>query len=141
MYSNVGKGITIMYVLLIFVFSYKPAMANQQEKEHDNKVSSLTAQPDQCVALRQGRDCFASVQLQWQAPIKQTVCLFKEGQEKKIKCWEAHDHGNIIIEFESKESMNYQLRTLSNNKVIAQTQIKVSWFHKSSARKRRWRLF
>lgn len=145
MYSNLGKGFTIFSTVLLFVFSYLPTIATAKatapKKDSEVTTVSFTAQPEQCVTLRQGRDCFASIKLQWQVPSKQAVCLFQEGQQQKIKCWEHHDHGDMVIEFESNESINYQLRSLSNNKVIMQTQIKVSWLHKSSARKRRWRLF
>jgi len=33
------------------------------------------------------------------------------------------------------------LRTVNEDKVIAETQVEVSWQHKSTSRKRRWRLF
>tara|TARA_B110000467_G_scaffold157762_1_gene172955 strand:- start:1508 stop:1945 length:438 start_codon:yes stop_codon:yes gene_type:complete len=145
MYSSFGKGITIFYTVLLFIISCQPtiavAKADQHKRNSEVKLSTLSAQPDQCVTLRQGRDCFATIKLQWKTPLKQAVCLFQKGQQRKIKCWDNHDHGDMFIEFESNESINYQLRTLKGNRIIIQTQIKVSWLHKSSARKRRWRLF
>jgi len=143
MYFNLGKGFTICFTVLLFVFSHKPTLAKATVQKNNIAVKevSFTAQPEQCVTLRQGRKCFASIQLQWQTPTKQAVCLFQEGQQEKIKCWQHHDQGKTVIEFESNESINYQLRRLNDNKVIMQTQVKVSWLHKSSARKRRWRLF
>lgn len=143
MYFNPGKGSTIRFTLLLLLFSYQPitAKANAQQSRGDIKSVLFTAQPEQCVTLRQGRDCFASIQLQWQTPTEQTVCLFREKELTKIKCWQKSDHGEVAIEFESNESITYQLRTVNDDKLIAQTQIKVSWLHKSSARKRRWRLF
>lgn len=143
MYFKLGKGFTILLLALLFVFSYKPIIAKavNHEKNTNVKTITFTAQPAQCVTLRQGRDCFANIRLKWQTPLKQNICLFQEDQQQKIKCWESHDHANIVIEFESNESISYQLRTLSDNKIIAQTHIKVSWLHKSSTRKRRWRLF
>jgi hypothetical protein len=141
MYFNVGKGITKLSFMMIFVLLCLPTMAKQKTKKNEVAPSSFTAQPDQCVTLRQGRDCFASIELHWKAPSKQAVCLFQEGKQRKIKCWNNHDHGDMVIEFESSESINYQLRTVEENKLLLQTHITVSWLHKSSARKRRWRLF
>jgi len=143
MYFSFGKGFTILITMLLFIFINKPviAKANVHKKSTEVTSSALTAQPAQCVTLRQGRKCFASIKLHWKTPLKQAICLFKEGQQKKIRCWNNHDHADMVIEFESNESINYQLRRLNDNKVIMQTQVKVSWLHKSSARKRRWRLF
>lgn len=143
MYFNFGKGITILITLLLFIFLYKPeiALANSHKNSIEQESHIFTAQPEQCVTLRQGRKCFANIQLQWKVPSKQAVCLFQEGQQEKIRCWQNHDQADMVIEFESNESVNYQLRTSKDNKIIAQTQIKVSWLHKSSTRKRRWRLF
>ena len=143
MYFNLGKGFTLSFTALLFTLSYKPtiAMANVDEKKPEIKAISFTAHPAQCVTLRQGRNCFHDIKLQWQAPLQQEVCLVQAGQQKKLKCWKNRGYGDMVIEFESNESITYQLRRLSDNKIIAQTQIKVSWQHKSSARKRRWRLF
>jgi len=143
MYFNLGKGFTICFTVMLCVFSPTSAIAKAIDQKNDIEVNVVhfTAQPEQCVTLRQGRKCFANIQLQWQAPEKQAVCLFQEGQQEKIRCWQHHDRGELLLEFESNESVNYQLRTLNDNKVIMQTQVKVSWVHKSSARKRRWRLF
>jgi len=140
---NLGKGFTILLLVPLCVFTSQPTIAKAvaHQKSIEAKSTSFTAQPEQCVTLRQGRKCFASIQLQWKIPLKQNVCLFQEGQQKKIKCWKNHEHANMVIEFESNESINYELRSLSDNKIIAQTQIKVSWVHKRTTRKRRWRLF
>jgi hypothetical protein len=143
MYFNLGKGFTIVFTLVLFMLTYRPIVvkANEHQDKAKLEATTLTAQPKQCVTLRQGRKCFANIHLQWKTPSKQNICLFQAGQQQKIKCWQNHDNAEMIIEFESNESINYQLRRLTDNKIIAQTQIKVSWLHKGSARKRRWRLF
>jgi hypothetical protein len=143
MYFNFGKGFTILFLALLYVFISKPTIAKTvaHQKSIEAKPTSFTAQPGQCVTLRQGRKCFANIRLQWKTPLKQDVCLFQTGQEREIKCWKSHDHAEMVLEFESNESISYQIRTLNGNKIIAQTQIEVSWLHKSRARKRRWRLF
>lgn len=101
----------------------------------------LITQPEQCVTLRQGRSCFATIHFQWQSTQKESLCLFQANQVKALICWKNTQAGDINIEFEASENTQYQLRTLAHNKVVAQSQIKVSWLHKRSSRKRRWRLF
>jgi hypothetical protein len=161
MYSNLGKGIAL---LLFFGFCrpYNLASAEEFESKTANTpiadalekmaeadLTSLTeidfvAQPDQCVTLRQGRDCFATIKLKWQASAKENICLYQndqQGKSQQLMCWKNNNAAQINIEFQSNESINYQLRTSKNNHVIAETQVKVSWQYKTTSRKRRWRLF
>ena len=84
---------------------------------------------------------FATVELQWRSDAKQSFCLYQEGKKKQLGCWQNNNNVQIKVEFESNKSVKYQLRALNNNKVIAETKVEVSWQHKSTSRKRRWRLF
>lgn len=143
MYFNVGKGLaitlpTLLYCLLVG----KQVSANELTVTNDNDNEVVfTALPEQCVTLRQGRNCFATVELQWKSPSKQSFCLYQEGEEKQLGCWKNNDNVQIKIDFESNKSIKYQLRKEVNNKVVAEAQVEVSWQHKNTARKRRWRLF
>ena len=106
------------------------------------KVStSFHALPAQCVTLREGRDCFAEVTMHWQSQHKQSLCLYQEGLEQHLGCWHDNNTAHIAIEFISNKNVNYQLRTAHNNVIVAETEVTVSWLHKGSTRKRRWRLF
>lgn len=145
MYSNVGKGIAIVYkkvplLLLYSLLVISPAKAKEGEALNTVQLG-FAALPEQCVTLRQGRDCFATVELQWQSPEKQSFCLYQEGKKKQLACWQNNNKVQIKIEFQSNKSLKYQLRNISDNKLIAETQVEVSWQHKSTTRKRRWRLF
>jgi hypothetical protein len=145
MYSKTGKGIAIVYIkvsLLLFncMFVFNSAMATEINKLETKQVD-FTALPEQCVTLRQGRACFATVELQWQSALKQNFCLYQEGKEQQLGCWQNNNKVQIKVEFESNKSIKYQLRTVSDNKIIAETQVEVSWQHKKTSRKRRWRLF
>jgi hypothetical protein len=140
MYSNVGKGIAIIPLLSLYsIIACEQANAN--ELKLVKTEVAFTALPEQCVTLRQGRDCFATVELEWKSPLKQSFCLYQEGEKKQLGCWQNNDKVQIKIEFESNKSIKYQLRAISDNKVIAETQVEVSWQHKNTTRKRRWRLF
>ncbi|MCP4988113.1 MAG: DUF3019 domain-containing protein [Colwellia sp.] len=143
MYSKLGKGIAISYakVLLLFSFLYVSAVNADENKTLASTKVDFTALPEQCVTLRQGRACFATVELKWQSVSKQSFCLYQEGKEKQLGCWQNNNNIQVKVEFESNKSVKYQLRTKSTDKVIAETQVEVSWQHKSTSRKRRWRLF
>lgn len=156
MYFNPGKGIArvqvkaqlkaqlrVKFIVALLLFGLLLAeQVNANEVKILNSAEvTFTALPEQCVTLRQGRDCFATVELQWQSPAKHSFCLYQEGQTKQLGCWQNNNKVQINIEFESNKTIKYQLRTVSDNKVIAETQVEVSWQHKNTTRKRRWRLF
>lgn len=145
MYSNVGKGIATIYkqvavLLLSSLLTISSVSAKESEILKSTQVD-FSAMPEQCVTLRQGRACFATVELQWHSAAKQSFCLYQEGKKKQLGCWQNNNDVQIKIEFESNKSIKYQLRTVTDDKVIAETQVEVSWQHKNTSRKRRWRLF
>ncbi|KGJ88911.1 DUF3019 domain-containing protein [Colwellia psychrerythraea] len=139
MYFNLGKGIAIVLPTLLYCLLISKQLSASELTVAEDVV--FTALPEQCVTLRQGRSCFATVELQWQSPSKQSFCLYQEGDEKQLGCWKNSNNVQIKINFESNKSVKYQLRKTINNKVVAETQVEVSWQHKNTARKRRWRLF
>lgn len=141
MYSKFGKGIAItLSLLLSSLLIIKSVNADDSELLNSEPLN-FTALPELCVTLREGRDCFATIELEWHSADKQSFCLYQEGKKEQLKCWQDDDSVQIKIEFESNESVKYQLRAISDDKVIAETQVEVSWQHKSTSRKRRWRLF
>jgi hypothetical protein len=145
MYSSIGKGIAIVdaqvLLLLFFSLSFLNIVQAEEVTTLKSEQVDFTALPEQCVTLRQGRACFATVELQWHSDAKQSFCLYQEGEKKQLGCWQNNDNVQIKIEFESNKSVKYQLRALSDDKIIAETKVEVSWQHKSTSRKRRWRLF
>ena len=144
MYSNNGKAIALPLLLFSFLLfsllktSHVYAAKLKVIKKTEIAFSAL---PEQCVTLREGRNCFATVELQWKSPSKHSFCLYQEGKNKQLGCWEDNNNVHIRVEFESNKSIKYQLRTVIDDKVIAETQVEVSWQHKNTSRKRRWRLF
>jgi hypothetical protein len=137
---NVGKGLAIFLPTLLYCLLVCEQVNATDLKKIKSKVT-FTALPEQCVTLREGRACFATVELQWQSPSKHSFCLYQEGKEKQLGCWQNNDKVQIKIEFESNKSIKYQLRAVIDNTVIAETKVEVSWQHKNTTRKRRWRLF
>ena len=103
----------------------------------------LQMKPQMCVALTQGRTCYAQVTIEWSASYTGNFCIAKQntdGIPQKIQCWTQSKGDSVSFEFESNESLTYQLTT-NGNETLAETTLNVSWVHENSPRKRRWRLF
>lgn len=133
MYFSFGKGFAFISAFFLSTVSHAQELTLQP--------ISFLAQPASCVTLHQGRTCFASVTLQWQLLAINDVCIYQKQPRKLIQCWENSKENSAIIEFESSTKAEFQLVNKINNTVIAETLIDVSWVHKASPIKRRWRLF
>lgn len=137
MYSRWDIGI----VLLMFSYLVTFNVSAQQKTTEIKMIPLLLAMPAKCVTLTQGRQCFATVTLNWQAPIIGNYCIYQVGTNKALDCWYNQQKNTITFEFESNKSVQYKLVENSSELVIADARIEVSWVHKASPRKRRWRLF
>ncbi len=143
MYSSLSKG----FALLVFIFNgYFISPANAESQAILSTKIVFSVQPQQCVTLRQGRDCFATVTIHWQKQTEQALCLYQmknkqTNNKKQLKCWSKSKEGQTSVEFESNDNLTYQLRTLEDDRLLAETEIVVSWLHKNTTRRRRWRLF
>lgn len=143
MYSSVCKGIALLvYILLI--------SATLSVKAEENTALparvAFSVQPQQCVTLRQGRDCFATITIQWQKPTAQDLCLYQintkqTDTQKPLICWSKSSKGQTSVAFESSDNLTYQLRTLKGKQLVAEAEVVVSWVHKNTTKRRRWRLF
>jgi len=142
MYSSVSKGIA----LLVFIsISGLISSASADDKATLSTKIAFSVQPQQCVTLRQGRDCFATINLQWQKSTELSLCLYQINQQsdnkQQVKCWQKSRQGQTSIAFESSGNITYQLRSIKDDHLLAETEIVVSWLHKNTIRRRRWRLF
>ncbi len=144
MYFKLSNGYVWFTLLLVFFSSITTISAQQIQS---NKQATLTtavvfsAKPANCVALHQGRQCYAKVSLQWNTPSVGDFCIYEKISSKVLQCWKGSRGNNVQFEFESSSKVEYQLVEIDNDKVLAETAINVSWVHKASPRKRRWRLF
>ncbi|WP_085299331.1 DUF3019 domain-containing protein [Cognaticolwellia mytili] len=147
MFSKQDKGLVL---LIFFIGNFSSASAQQvpmQKNDEKDIPAQLTAQtkfsalPAKCITLTQGRQCFATVTFTWKTAIKGNYCLYQEGNKEALDCWFNQKQNTAIFEFESSETLHYQLVAYDYDKIISTTAIEVSWVHKASPRKRRWRLF
>lgn len=143
MYSSVSKGIALL--CSISFIGFIPYSSAQERSAVPDKVE-FRVQPQQCVTLRQGRDCFATITMQWKKSTEQSLCLYQINKkqidnQQQLRCWSKSLQGLVSIEFESSDNLIYQLRTQQGNHLVAETEVVVSWLHKNTTRRRRWRLF
>ena len=141
MYSSASKGIA-----LLILFNCFSSLAKAEDKTILYTEIAFSVQPQQCVTLRQGRNCFATITIQWQNPTETTLCLYQlkkqlADSKKKLVCWAKKKKGQISVEFESSDNQTYQLRTLKGERLIAETEVVVSWLDENTTSRRRWRLF
>jgi hypothetical protein len=155
MFFNFSKGHAKKWLVLsCFFASLQPSLAAEKTTETTTKVNQLSvtplafsAQPANCIALRHGRTCYASVKLNWSSHIKQDYCIYIKQPKtdntplQSIQCWKSSGGNQIVFNFESNKKIEFQLISSKDNQVIAETAVEVSWVHKPTARKRRWRIF
>jgi hypothetical protein len=143
MYSSIGNGIALLTLMLFTCFVPR---ANAEDNKIPSPKIAFSVQPQQCVTLRQGRDCFAKITIQWQKSTDQALCLYQINTkridtQKQIICWPKTNQGQTNIAFQSSDNLTYQLRTVKEKELVAETEVVVSWVHKNTATRRRWRLF
>ncbi len=129
----------VLYLGLLPLFFL---LSHSQAESLDNQSqASLSAQPNHCVALRQGRRCFAKISLHWKAPKEGTYCLIKKQVSVPLHCWPNRKSGQYELELAETDSVDYQLIDKQNQQAIAETRITISWVYNTKRKKRRWRLF
>ncbi len=106
--------------------------------------AQLLVQPNKCVALNQGRECFAELTIRWQQNETSDYCLFIQefnAYPRLLRCW--HDVNQAVwqYEFQSTNDSQFLLMKKMPQTVLASAKVQVSWLYKASIRKRRWRLF
>jgi hypothetical protein len=126
-------------LLCLFLSTFQTAAQSKNELQ-----LGLHAQPNKCVALNQGRECFAKVLINWRLANANNYCLLikdVDGQQTELKCWQQTSSGQLSYEFQSARGLQFLLTRSSDNETVASASIQVSWLYQASARKRRWRLF
>ncbi|WP_286233502.1 DUF3019 domain-containing protein [Thalassotalea sediminis] len=136
MYFNHSKGTAWLLLLILLFIS---SLLNAQEVP--DKQVLLTTTPNNCVTLRQGRTCYAKVNMRWQTQVVGNYCLQVKASGQTLQCWRNSKKNQWTFEFQAREKVDYQLVTLEAQTVLAETSVNVSWVHKATPRKRRWRLF
>lgn len=101
----------------------------------------FTALPDTCVALREGRNCYADIELNWQLNQVGNYCIRHSESKHIMQCWLKQSTGSMLYQFNNATSESFELINSDNGKVIASAQVQLQWVYESRQKKRRWRLF
>ncbi|MCF2857843.1 DUF3019 domain-containing protein [Pseudoalteromonas sp. SMS1] len=122
-------------MLMFFILTPLGVSAKEQRK------GILNATPSKCVALNQGRTCYADVVFEISAPQAGDYCLRESESKRILQCWANTASFAYTLSFGSAESVSYELISKAQSDTLAVTTIEVNWVHKVRAKKRRWRLF
>lgn len=155
MYSKLSHGRAKKWLLLSGLLTSMSSVAAESDVKNDSvdsnqlllRSTEFSAQPANCIALRHGRTCYANVSLHWVSATKQDYCIYiKQGESnsaqlQSLKCWKSSRGAQVIFNFESNQKIEFHLVSSKDKKIIAKTAVEVSWVHKASPRKRRWRIF
>lgn len=128
------------YLCFIFLVS-GPLFAKQQLEADQTTESVLVALPDTCVALREGRNCYAEVDITWHQQQVGNYCLRNAQSKHIMQCWLMQQKGLFRYQFDSAETIGFELISSDNGKVVASTEIQLQWVYQNRQKKRRWRLF
>ncbi|KID54643.1 signal peptide protein [Pseudoalteromonas luteoviolacea] len=130
-----------MYFRFTWVIWASLATLATESTANDKRKGILNASPTKCVALNQGRTCYADVVFDISAPTAGDYCLRESESKRILQCWANTDSFSYTLNFGSIESVSYELIAKAHSDVLAVTTIEVNWVHKVRTKKRRWRLF
>lgn len=102
------------------------------------QTTSLDVNPQQCVALTQGQQCYIDVELTWQAATKGDYCLYSSLQVQPVYCWLEKTQGVYSQEFSSNTNIEFTLKEKDSSDILASNQIEMAWIHKKKGQPRMW---
>lgn len=129
------------YLSVLLTVLLAPVVSAESVTSTVAQQSELQLSPNKCIALRKGRECFASIEIKWFTTITGDYCLRREIDNMIINCWSGQTQGEFLYFFRSAEKENLQLVVKGTQRVVSQAQVKVSWVYKSRRKKGRWRIF
>lgn len=133
----------LLFILLLGVLLSSTVEAGTRDSTANIETSEplIELSPSKCVALNEGRTCFADVSFILRLPEKGEYCLRELGEVTPIGCWKATATVNYLHSFAHSSTTTYELVDRSKGDVLATQTIEVNWVHKIQTKKRRWRLF
>jgi len=141
--SNGSTARRIAYTLFgVLVVMVSPlSRVNAADQKTDSGIE-LRVSPDRCVALTQGQICYQTIIFTWEATEENEYCLFQKSKRLPLVCWEKASAGKVTIEFESPETLHFELKLGQEGKIVGESEIMVTWVYgKQKKRRTSWRLF
>jgi hypothetical protein len=129
------RNIPYLYLLVVLLSFKSTADVSSDSSEY------FIVTPNKCVALREGRPCYAVVSVNWKKTNIGNYCLRNSKNKKIMQCWTSQNTGIYQYEFNSEKNQLFELINTQTGTVSGQAGIKVHWVYTNKQKKRRWRLF
>ena len=97
--------------------------------------------PQKCVTLKQGKNCYQDIEVDWQADKPGNYCLMQSSQDLPVKCWSDIDRAKFEFEFVGKQSAMLSLVESETNRLLGERDIEVKWVYRNRSRNLSWRVF
>jgi hypothetical protein len=121
--------------LLIFIFILGQGFFLRAQAEQMPTLS-LSIQPEQCVSMREGLDCYAKVKLNWQSSVNANYCLYSDQSQQALQCWQEQQRGDY-----SSEDVRFFIIKEQEAIELASTVMRVTWVYKRKRSPVSWRVF
>lgn len=103
---------------------------------------TLSLKPKECVVLKEGDKCYASINVKWKAGEPGLFCLFRTPGDIKLKCWKDVSEGRFSEDLVMKEPVDYYLAYADSFEIIVRETLTLSWvYEKMSRPEHTWRIF
>jgi len=124
------------WVLLLLGSSFE-ILAKSNDHNYELEVI-----PTKCLAVEQGKYCYATVKIKWQALKKNDYCLFSSMSKAVLQCWSHESKGNMQLDLKTKNNVLFFLRIKHSDKILISKAMKVVWVYKKNSRSfTTWRMF
>jgi len=130
-----------LFVALLSVHSINAYANESQLLPAQNDQTTISLSPNKCVTLRKGRECFATIQINWKSNISGHYCIHRHVDNLMITCWKEKKEGQFLYIFQSSQSEEIELVFQKTKEIVSSARITINWVYKSKKRKRRWRIF
>jgi hypothetical protein len=111
------------------------------EQSHEDSIK-LSLKPKECVVLKEGDKCYASINVKWNASEPGSFCLFRTPGDVKLECWKGVSEGRFTEDLVMDEPVDYYLVYADSSEILSREIITLSWVHKKSSRpEHTWRIF
>lgn len=132
MYS---RSVAYLYLFAVLLSFDTFAEVTLDSAEH------FVVTPNKCIALREGRPCYAVVSVNWKKTNISNYCLRNSENKQILQCWTSQNAGVYQYEFNSEKSQKFELVNTKTGHTSGQAGIKVHWVYTNKQKKRRWRIF
>ncbi|WP_158224604.1 DUF3019 domain-containing protein [Agaribacterium haliotis] len=102
----------------------------------------LDVQPNRCIALHRGQDCYQKLTVSWQTPEVGDYCLQVLDGPGVLQCWQGLRQGQMKLEFADSKAWNFELVEQGKIRSLAEAELELVWVYKRTKKiSTGWRLF